>query len=315
MKKDKIIKKLVISLSIIFLALACTDNEEIYIYPDGSTLWVGGVYADTALSWSPYGDVLFFSTYVTNATRLFGTDGLDEPEGRTFTSNDEFMGPLGAWNAENSSIVYTALNADSLWGQIRSIPGNSTTVTIHVRDSLFNTFPTYSIDGDSILYCSQTTEGFRLFKISSDYTPDSASEPILQAGFPEGDILRPSYSPDTGTRILFQHRSSESDDWDIMVADNDGSNQKIVAQNSADDIHPTWGPDDEWVAFASDRTGDFDIYLVSVLTDSIIHLTEHESADLYPAWNPDKNWIAFSSDRASGTWNFDIFAIDEPSLP
>ncbi len=308
-------KKIAIFVLVVFLGLGCNDPEEEFVWPDGSRLWVGGVYADSALSWSPYGDVLFFSTYVLNATRLFGTDGLAEPEGRTFTSNDEFMGPLGAWNAENGRIVYAALNSDSLWGQIRSIPGNNTNATIHVHDSLFNTFPTYTITGDSILYCSQTIGGFRLFKIDALRTTDSTQAPVLQEGFPVGDILRPSYSPETGNRILFQHRSTESDDWDIMVADQDGSNQKIISQNSADDIHPTWGPDDEWIAFASDRTGDFDIYLANVLTDSVIHLTNDPSMDLYPAWNPRKNWIAFSSDRASGNWNLDIFAIDEPTLP
>lgn len=310
-------KKISVFVLIVFLALvlACDDPDEDVVWPDGSRLWLGGVYADTALSWSPHGDVLFFSTYVLNATRLFGTDGLTEPEGRTFTGNDEFMGPLGAWNAENSRIVYAALNTDSLWGQIRSIPGNTTLVTVHVHDSLFNTFPTYTMAGDSILYCSQTTDGFRLFKIGADHTPDSAPAPILQEGFPEGDILRPSYSPETGERILFQHRSTESDDWDIMIADQDGSNQKIISQNSADDIHPTWGPDDEWIAFASNRTGDYDIYLANVVTDSVIHLTDDPSMDLYPAWNPEKDWIAFSSDRATGDWNLDIFAIDEPTLP
>ncbi len=308
-------KKIAVFVLVVFLGLGCNDPEEEFVWADGSRLWLGGIYADSALSWSPYGDVLFFSTYVQNATRLFGTDGLTEPEGRTFTSNDEFMGPLGAWNEESGRIAYTALNSDSLWGQIRSIPGNATNFTTHVHDSLFNTFPTYTINGDSILYCSQTTDGFRLFKIDGLRTTDSTQAPILQEGFPEGDILRPSYSPETGNRILFQHRSTESDDWDIMVADQDGSNQKTISQDSADDIHPTWGPDEEWIAFASDRTGNYDIYLVSILTDSVIHLTDDPSMDMYPAWNPRKNWIAFSSDRASGNWNLDIFAIDEPTLP
>jgi len=298
------------------LLAACNNPERKTVWPDGASLWLAGVYADTALSWSPYGDVLFFSSYVSGATRLFGTAGLTDPAVRTFTGMDEFMGPLGAWNQENARIVYTALNADSMWSQIRSIPGNRTNVTVHVQDSLHNAFPTYNPAGDSILYCCNTTGNWRLYQIPFNHTPeDSTGFPVLQEGFPDGDILRPSYSPTTGNWILFQHRAASADDWDIMIAHSDGSGQRILSQNPAQDIHPTWGPGDNWVAFSSDRTGNYEIYLTDVNNDSLIQLTDDPALDQYPAWNPSKNWIAFSSDRASGNWNLDIFAIDQPDLP
>lgn len=302
-------------LAAILLSASCYSPEEDDIWPDGALLWLSGVYADTALSWSPHGDVLFFSAFADGSTRLFGADGLNSPSERTFTGMDEFMGPLGAWNSVNCRIVYAALDADSLRSQIRSIAGNDTYVTVHIQDSLLNAFPTYNVAGDSILYCCKVTGDWRLYQIHYQHTPDSLEAPVLQAGFPGGDILRPSYSPETGTWILFQHRASAADDWDIMVAHPDGSNSKVLAQNSADDIHPTWGSDDQWVAFSSDRTGNYEIYLVNVDSDTLIQLTDDPAMDQYPAWNPRKNWIAFSSDRVSGNWNMDIFAIDEPDLP
>lgn len=309
-------KLLFVTVILSMLAIvACSDPEQEVVWPDGASLWLAGTYADTALSWSPFGDVLFFSAFNDGSTRLFGTNGLSSPEPRTFTSFDEFMGPLGAWNGENGRIVYTALNPDSMWSQIRSIAGNDIVVTTHVHDSLQNAFPTYNIQGDSILYCGRVTGNWRLYQISYTHTPDSLDSPVLQNGFPDGDILRPSYSPDAGNWILFQHRATPSDDWDIMIAHPDGSDQKILAENSADDIHPTWGPDDEWVAFSSNRTGNYEIYLTDINCDTLIKLTDDPSIDQYPAWNPEGKWIAFSSDRASGSWNMDIFAIDEPELP
>lgn len=297
------------------LLAGCSDPEENTVWEDGSTLWLSGVYADTALSWSPHGDILFFSTWADGSTRLFGTDGLSSPAERTFTSLDEYMGPLGAWNAENGRIVYTAMNTDSLRGQIRSIAGNDTFVTIHVNDGNLNAFPTYNVAGDSILYCGMESGSWRFYKIPYNYSPDSEGSPVLQAGFPQGDMLRPSYSPVSGSRILFQHRESPSDDWNVMIANPDGSGQKTLAGSSADDIHPTWGPDDSWVAFSSNRTGNFEIYLTHIETDTLIQLTDHPAADIYPAWNPGKSWIAFSSNRVTEEWNYDIMAIDEPQLP
>ncbi len=301
---------------IVLLALAACDNaEEEETWDDGSTLWLSGLYSDTALSWSPYGDVLYFSTYADGATRLFAADGINSPSERTFTGLDEFVGPTGAWSGENLRIVYTAMNADSMRGQIKSIPGNDIYPTIHVHDSLPNAFPTYNAAGDSILYCGMATGNWQFYKISYKYTPDSEGSPVLQTGFPQGDMLRPSYSPDDGTWILFQHRTGSSDDWDIMIAHPDGSDQRTLAESSADDIHPTWGPSENWIAFSSDRTGNYEIYITDIDGDTLIQVTDDPALDQYPAWNPDNEWIAFSSDRVSGDWNLDIFAIPEPELP
>ncbi len=299
----------------VLLAAACSDPEDEQVWPDGATLWLSGAYADTALSWSPYGDVLLFSTYADGATRIFGTDGITNPSERTFTGMDEFPGPLGCWNAEKGRIVFTAMNADSMRGQIRSIAGNDIAVTVHVQDSLPNAFPTYNVPGDSILYCGMATGSWRFYRIAYNYSPDSEGSPVLLTGFPEGDMLRPSFSPETGTWLLYQHRSNSSDDWDIMVSHPDGSEQRVIAQSSADDIHPTWGPDDSWIAFSSNRTGNYEIFIASVDSDTLIQVTDDPGIDQYPAWNPRKNWIAFSSDRVSGNWNLDIMAIDEPELP
>jgi len=302
-------------ISALVILSSCSDPEEEKVWEDGSTLWLAGVYADTALSWSPHGDVLLFSSWADASANLFGTDGFSSPSERTFTSLDEYVGPLGAWSNDKGRIVFTAMNADSMRGQIRSIAGNDIAVTVHVNDSLPNSFPTYNVAGDSILYCGMQTGDWRFYKIPYNFSPDSEGSPVLQTGFPDGDMLRPSYSPETGTWILFQHRSNPSDDWDIMIAHPDGSSQKVLAQSSADDIHPTWGPDDNWIAFSSDRSGNYEIYITNVASDTLIQLTDDPGIDQYPAWNPEKNWIAFSSNRISGTWNMDIMAIDEPELP
>lgn len=297
------------------ILIACGDPEDEQVWDDGATLWLSGVYADTALSWSPHGDVLLFSTWADGATRVFGTDGISAPSERTFTGMDEFVGPLGSWNGELGRIVFTAFDTDLNRGQIRSIAGNDIYVTIHVQDSLPNVFPTYNVAGDSILYCGQETGNWRLYKIAYNYTPDSEGSPALQTGFPEGDMLRPSYSPETGQWLLFQHRSTTSDDWDIMVAHPDGTDQRVLAQSSSEDIHPTWGPDDQWIAFSSNRTGNYEIYITDVQGDTLIQVTDDPGMDQYPAWNPEKNWIAFSSNRVNEDWNMDILAIDEPELP
>lgn len=311
-------KKTLSAVTVMLLALlpvlSCSGPDETPQWNDGSRLWLSGAYSDTSLSWSPYGHVLLFSAQAVGATRIFGADGLTAPSERTFTNLDEYVGPLGAWSGEIGRIVYTAMNSEKMWGQIRSIAGNDISVTVHVHDSLPNAFPTYTAAADSILYCGMATGSWRFYMIPYNRTADSGEAPVMLTGFPEGDMLRPSYSPETGEWLLFQHRAEPSASWSIMITRPDGSDPQIIAPSSYNDIHPAWGPNDQWVAFSSNRTGSYQIYLASIDGAHLIQLTDDPADDLYPAWNPVNNWIAFSSNRISQD-RFDIFSIDEPELP
>jgi Tol biopolymer transport system component len=64
---------------------------------------------------------------------------------------------------------------------------------------------------------------------------------------------------------------------------------------------PTWSPDDSMLAFASNRDGNFDIYVRRVEGGQEVNVTNNASQDFQPAFSPDGNSIAFVSTRASRT--------------
>ncbi len=74
---------------------------------------------------------------------------------------------------------------------------------------------------------------------------------------------------------------------------------------------PTLSPDGRWMAFVSDRTGDFEILLRQMSGGPTINLTQHPGDDVQPAFSPDGNQIAFVSSRG-GTSDV-LFA--QPGLP
>ncbi|MDZ7375375.1 MAG: hypothetical protein ONB13_02035, partial [candidate division KSB1 bacterium] len=63
------------------------------------------------------------------------------------------------------------------------------------------------------------------------------------------------------------------------------------------DAYPAISPDGRWVAFASRRSGNMDIWLKPVAGGSAIQVTRHRADDTMPTWSPDGKKIVFVSYR------------------
>jgi eukaryotic-like serine/threonine-protein kinase len=64
---------------------------------------------------------------------------------------------------------------------------------------------------------------------------------------------------------------------------------------------PSWSPDGTLVAFASNRSGNFEVYVRRADGGHEVNVTEHPSEDIQPAFSPDGRSIAFVSTRSSRT--------------
>src|SRR4030095_5356209 len=64
---------------------------------------------------------------------------------------------------------------------------------------------------------------------------------------------------------------------------------------------PTFSPDGETIAYVSDRTGNFDIFLKQVSGGPDVQLTTSPAEDVQPSFSPDGKQIAFVSTRSSQT--------------
>jgi Tol biopolymer transport system component/predicted Ser/Thr protein kinase len=65
--------------------------------------------------------------------------------------------------------------------------------------------------------------------------------------------------------------------------------------------HPTWSPDGRTLAYESNETGNWDIWLAQVGGGRAVNRTaDHPGHDLYPSWSPDGGQIAFWSSRDGG---------------
>ncbi|HYV17485.1 MAG TPA: protein kinase [Verrucomicrobiae bacterium] len=84
-----------------------------------------------------------------------------------------------------------------------------------------------------------------------------------------------------------------------------GRAHRWVTRGNASDRQPTFSPDGEWVMFSSNRSGNLELWKVSVTTGAIRRLTDDPAQDWDPAFTPDGHGILWSSSR---TGHFEIWA-------
>ena len=83
--------------------------------------------------------------------------------------------------------------------------------------------------------------------------------------------------------------------WVVTEASSSGPVR--LTDNPAVDRYPDWAPDGSKIAFASDRNGTQDVWVMNPDGSQQTNLTQGEGNNTKPAWSPDGSKIAFVSDR------------------
>jgi Tol biopolymer transport system component/C-terminal processing protease CtpA/Prc len=116
--------------------------------------------------------------------------------------------------------------------------------------------------------------------------------PDAQAA-PPGEALwlrYPAISPDA-TRIAFAYRG---DLWTVPSA---GGRAVPLTSHAAHETHPVWSPDGRWIAYASDRHGNFDVFAVASDGGPERRLTYHSSTEMPGGFTADGKAVLFSARR------------------
>ena len=94
-------------------------------------------------------------------------------------------------------------------------------------------------------------------------------------------------------------RTEGSDDYEQTFTEK--GNMMTFTAKYTDDYSPAISPDGKWLAFASNRLQNAELYLMDLTTRTLQQLTHTDELDEYmPAFSPDGKSIAFVSERTRG---------------
>lgn len=129
--------------------------------------------------------------------------------------------------------------------------------------------------------------------------------PPVQSQLPQPTALLPTTAasplPIKPRHILFATGS------DVYRTPAERADEHLLVRLPEDDHDVAFSPDGTQIAFASDRTGDGDIYVAQIDGTHTIRLTRSPAAELLPKWSPDGKEIAFL--RSTGHISADVYLI------
>jgi tricorn protease len=89
---------------------------------------------------------------------------------------------------------------------------------------------------------------------------------------------------------------------DIWTANEDGSGPQRITDHIARDVYPRFSPDGRWIAFSSNRYGNYDVFVIPVAGGVARRLTWHSGNDEVVGWSRDAKNVIFRSARGDGAF-------------
>lgn len=125
---------------------------------------------------------------------------------------------------------------------------------------------------------------------------------FFQAGDAKPTFIEPSFSPDRSELVF----ASGGDIWSVAAK---GGEARLLVSNPSTEGRPLYSPDGTRLAFISNRTGNGDIYVLTLASGELRRLTFDDANDQLDAWSRDGKWLYFSSSSHDISGMNDVYRV------
>ena len=202
-----------------------------------------------------------------------------------------------AWSPDDRQIIYVKYSGAhrEKCDLIQYNISNNTHKTIKTEGNICT--PTFSPNGNQIVYCTSTETGHHIYRMDVD---GNNSQLIINHS------SSPKWSPQVDKIVYLS--SGELGSSQIFVANSDGSNQKQLTTTISPRLWPGWPPDGnsepQWtpdgkkIVYVSSENERAEIFIMNADGSKQRRLTKAEYWDGSPEITPDGKYILFHSRRS-----------------
>lgn len=209
--------------------------------------------------------------------------------------NDILRSQMPGYCATQNTVVFVALPRENNLGitatvfpyQVYSINLDTNQLFRLTNDQLSYTYPVFSPDCQQVAVIrSELTginQGSDLVLIDMTNLSQTALTSDLGA-FTESAVR---WSPDGSQLAYSAYPATDPRNGDIIIRRADpASSPTVLLRETADERYPVFSPDGRYVAFSSNRTGVYDLYVVNLESNAVYQLTSTFDEDYPGAWVP-----------------------------
>ncbi len=239
-------------------------------------------------------DQLLFSTVI-EAVNLNGT--------QTETLNDRFLGQgvldtqQPSYSADGTSVVFVGRPQDGQTLQVFLLslldrpPGPNAPSPLRrmTNDAATYSFPSISPDGRQIAVIRNDTDAANPGRDIVIIDIATGSQFPITSDRDTFIETHPRWSPDGSQIVYAVAPGSDPNNFDIFVINSRGTGSPsfLYRDPSSSSLHPVISRDGRYLAFSSNRTGSWDIFIYDLQTQMLTQLTDSPEDD-YPSdwWQP-----------------------------